>query len=70
MKVIYDDESDTLTLIFKDDDIFESDEIKDGVIIDYDKQGKIISMELLNASLQIADPKYISYELKETKQAV
>jgi uncharacterized protein YuzE len=70
MKVIYDDESDTLTLIFKEDDVFESDEVKDGVIIDYDKQGKIISMELLDASLQIADPKCISYELKETKQAV
>ena len=70
MKVIYDDETDTLTLIFNDGKISESDEIKEGIILDYDDKGKVVSMELLDASMQLKDPKSISYELKEMKQAV
>ncbi|MDA8273132.1 MAG: DUF2283 domain-containing protein [Candidatus Acidulodesulfobacterium ferriphilum] len=70
MKVIYDDETDTLTLIFNDGKISESDEIKEGMILDYDDQGKVVSMELLDASAQVKDPKFISYELKEIKQAM
>jgi uncharacterized protein YuzE len=70
MKIIYDDETDTLTLIFNDGKISESDEIKEGIILDYDDKGKVVSMELLDASMQLKDPKSISYELKEMKQAV
>ncbi len=70
MKVIYDDETDTLTLIFNDGKISESDEIQEGMILDYNDQGKVISMELLDASMKVKDPKFISYELKEMKQAV
>jgi uncharacterized protein YuzE len=70
MKIVYDDETDTLTLIFNDGKISESDEIKEGIILDYDDKGKVVSMELLDASMQLKDPKSISYELKEMKQAV
>ena len=70
MKIIYDDATDTLTLIFNDGKISESDEIKEGIILDYDDKGKVVSMELLDASMQLKDPKSISYELKEMKQAV
>ena len=70
MKIIYDDETDTLTLIFNDGKISESDEIKEGIILDYDDKGKVVSIELLDASMQLKDPKSISYELKEMKQAV
>ena len=50
MKVIYDQESDTLNLIFREDKIAESDEVREGIIIDYSKDGKIVSMEILDAS--------------------
>ena len=70
MQIIYDDETDTLTLIFNDGKISESDEIKEDIIMDYDDKGKVVSMELLDASAQLKDPKSISYELKEMKQAV
>ena len=42
----------------------ESDEVKEGVIIDYNKDGKIVSMEILDASEQITEPEGILYELK------
>jgi len=70
MKVIYDPETDTLNLIFKEETIAESDELGEGIIVDYDRQGKIVSIEILDASEHVAEPKGILYELKETKAAV
>jgi len=64
MKVIFDPETDTLSLIFREDKIAESDEIREGIIIDYNKDGKIVSMEILDASEQISEPQGMLYELK------
>lgn len=44
MTVIFDPETNTLSIILRDEKISESDEIKDGVIIDYSKDGKIVSI--------------------------
>lgn len=70
MRVIFDPETDTLSLIFREDKIAESDEVKEGIIIDYSKNGKIVSMEILDASEQIAEPQSIFYELKGKEKAV
>jgi len=61
MKVIYDPETDTLSIIFRTDNISESDEVKNGVIIDYAKDGKVVSMEIMDASEQISEPQGILY---------
>jgi YD repeat-containing protein len=65
MKVVYDRETDTLTLILSDGRIVESDELRDGVIVDYNEQGRVVSVEILDASKSTTDPAAISYELKE-----
>lgn len=70
MKVIYDPESDTLNLIFKEGTITESDELREGIILDYDREGKIVSIEILDASEHVSEPKSILYELKETRAVV
>jgi len=70
MKVIYDPETYILNLILREKTIAESDELKEGIIIDYDHEGKIVSIEILDASEHIAEPKSIQYELKETKRVV
>jgi len=69
MKVVYDPETDTLSLIFRDDKISESDEIREGIIIDYNKEGRIVSMEILDASEQISEPQGILYEMKGREKA-
>jgi len=50
MKVIYDQSVDTLTVIFAETPIAGSDEDKPGVILDYDNQGNLVSLEILDAS--------------------
>ncbi len=63
MKVIYDPHTDTLTVIFKDTPVAESDEDKDGVILDYDAQGHLISLEILDASRRVTKPQGIEFEM-------
>ena len=70
MRVVFDPETDTLSLIFREDKIAESDEVKEGIIIDYGKDGKIVSMEILDASEQISEPQGILYELKGKEKAL
>jgi uncharacterized protein YuzE len=53
MKVIYDRETDTLTVIFSETPIIESDEDKPNVVLDYDKKGNLVSIEILDFSKQI-----------------
>ena len=63
MKEIYDRETDTLTIIFSDGIISESNEDKPGVIIDYDASGNLVSMEILDASSRVAVPGKIEYQV-------
>jgi len=67
MKVIYDLDTDILTLIFREMSIEESDEISEGVIIDYGKDNKIVSIEMLDASENISEPQSFMYEIKGSK---
>jgi len=63
VKVIYDRETDTLTVIFADTPVAESDEGKPGVILDYDASGNLVSLEILDASNRVALPTHIEYEV-------
>ena len=63
MKVIYDRETDTLTVIFTDAPVAESDEDKPGVILDYDASGNLVSLEILDASHRVNTPSRIEYQV-------
>ena len=39
----------------------ESDEDKPGVILDYDKDGNIVGIEILNASKRMENPRALEY---------
>ena len=61
MKVTYDPEVDVLRIVFRDVPIEESDEDKPGVILDYDKEGNIVGLEVLNASQRVENPRGVDY---------
>ena len=50
MRFHYDKKEDILCIKFSDKPYQESEEVKDGVIFDYDKNGKINAIEILDAS--------------------
>jgi len=58
--VRYDRETDTLTVIFRDAPVAESDEDRPGVILDYDADGNLVSLELLNASRSVENPAVVN----------
>ena len=61
MKVIYDPEVDVLRIVFRDVPVEESDEDKPGVILDYDKEGNVVGIEVLNASQRVENPRGVDY---------
>jgi uncharacterized protein YuzE len=66
MKVRYDRETDTLSLVLRDNvKVVESDEDKPGVILDYDKDGNLVSLEILDASRRVTDARKVDFQLAE-----
>ncbi|MBI5286515.1 MAG: DUF2283 domain-containing protein [Deltaproteobacteria bacterium] len=61
MKITYDPEVDVLRIVFSDAAIEESDEEKPGVILDFDKDGNIVGMEILDASRRMENPRAVEY---------
>ena len=55
MKATYDPKSDTLCLELKPGPVTESDEGKPGVILDYDAEGNLVGIEVLDASKRVAE---------------
>jgi uncharacterized protein YuzE len=62
MKIKYDKEQDILYVSFSNENIFESDEEKKGLILDYSAEGNIVGIEILNASGQVSNPAKVEYE--------
>jgi YD repeat-containing protein len=60
VRVNYDAKTDTLTVVFRDVPVAESDEEKAGVILDYDAAGNIVSIEVLDASRRVEEPRSVT----------
>ncbi len=61
MKLTYDPEVDVLRIVLAETPVEESDEDKPGVILDYDRQGNLVGLEVLNASKRVANPRSVEY---------
>jgi len=62
MKVLYDPEVDVLSVLLSDAPVAESDQDKPGVILDYDDQGDLLAIEILDASRRVTDARRIEYK--------
>ena len=66
MKVSYDPRTDTLSVILRDNtSVSESDEDKPGVILDYDADGNLVSLEILDASKRVTETRKIEFQMTE-----
>ncbi len=65
MKIVYDKETDTLTITLRDERIRESDEVRPGVIADFGYDDQVVRFEILSASKVVTQPKAVAYELIE-----
>ncbi len=63
MKVTYDSEVDILRILLSNRPIEESDEDKPGVILDYDKDGNVVGLEILDASKRMENPRSVEYAI-------
>jgi len=61
VKVTYDGAVDVLRIILSAAPIEESDEEKPGVILDYDREGNIVALEILDASKRMENPRAVEY---------
>jgi uncharacterized protein YuzE len=63
MKVNYDARTDILTVILKEGvGVAESDEQRPGIILDFDEQGNLLSLEILDASRKVTEATKIEYQ--------
>ena len=66
MKINYDSRTDTLTVILKEGaTVVESDEDKPGVILDYDSNGDLVSLEVLDASRRVSEAQKVEFQSTE-----
>jgi uncharacterized protein YuzE len=63
MKVRYDPEVDVLSIILSEGNVYESDEDKPGIILDYDDKGNVVGLEILEASKRMGDPMSVEYAI-------
>jgi len=61
MTVMYDPEVDVLSILLSDAPVEESDEDKPGLILDYDRHGNVVSLEILDASKRMGTPMSVEY---------
>lgn len=54
MKIEYSKEADALYVYFKETYVARSNEIEDGVVIDFDKDGNVVGIEMLDVSTRMS----------------
>lgn len=63
MNVTYDPHTDTLSIVLAPTAVAESSEEKPGVILDFDADGRLVGLEILDASKSMPDPASINIKV-------
>lgn len=65
MKIIYDSDKDILQISFRQTIVEETTQIATGLVLDYDEDGKVIGLELRNASKKVDNPYEMVYAVSK-----
>jgi len=63
MKVQYDPSADAMYIRLAEGTVADSDEVRDGVVLDYDANGKVLGIEVLKLSQRADKPHEMAFEL-------
>jgi len=69
-KLPYDKSGDAAYLRFSHHEVAESEEISDGVVLDFDKSGRIVGIELLGVSRRLAEDALQPHENRSAHQLI
>ena len=65
MKVVYDRQTDSLTITLREAKIKESDEVRPGVIADFGYDGAVVRFEIMQASKVVENAREIQFAISE-----
>jgi uncharacterized protein YuzE len=63
MKIEYDRQADAMYIRLKAGIVAESEEVRPGVVLDFDAEGKVLGIEMLDVSLRTDNPRELAMEL-------
>lgn len=65
MKIHFDEKADAVYLRLDDSKIIESEEVKPGIILDFNEHDQVVGIELLHAKerVPISNPKQLQFEV-------
>ncbi len=65
MKVTYDPGTDSMVISLRESAIETSDEVRPGVIADFDSAGEVVRFEVLDASRVVQNPREMRFVVAE-----
>ena len=66
MRVQFDPSADAMYIRLAEGEVAESDVVRDGVVLDYDADGRVLGIELLNVSQRNYNPREVAFELMDS----
>ena len=63
MKIEYDPKADAMYIRLLAGEVVESDEVRPGVVLDFDSNGRVLGIEMLDVSLRTDNPRELAMEL-------
>lgn len=68
MKIVYDESVNILYIRLREGDYEESDEVVEGLIVDFAKEGKPMAIEILDASKMLSQVDRVTFEYARAPQ--
>ena len=66
MKIAYDPKADAMYIRRAAGQVADSEEVRPGVVLDFDAEGRVLGVELLDVSTRTANPREMAFELLAT----
>ncbi|MEK0434024.1 MAG: hypothetical protein RL369_73 [Pseudomonadota bacterium] len=63
MKIEYDQQADAMYIRLRAGKVIESEEVRPGVVLDFDAQGQVLGIEMLDVSQRTDNPRELAMEL-------